>query len=113
MRWLDGITKTVDLNLGKFQEMVRDREACCAAVHGVSKRQTKPGRLNRSDVFDACVCLYGFILIFPGERIFATLHLEGKERRGGENRGEGELVRKDNLVIYLWFISAKGPLQRL
>ena len=84
----------------------------CCSPWGL-KEADMSGRLNRSDVFDACVCLYGFILIFPGERIFATLHLEGKERRGGENRGEGELVRKDNLVIYLWFISAKGPLQRL
>ena len=47
------------------------------------------------------MCLYGFIPIVPGERIFVTLHLERKEGRGGENRSEGELVRKDNPVIYL------------
>ena len=40
MRWLDGITDSMDVNLGKIQEMVRDREAWRAAVHEVVKRQT-------------------------------------------------------------------------
>ena len=37
MRWLEGITIAMDMNLGKLQEMVRDREAWHAAVHGVTK----------------------------------------------------------------------------
>ena len=40
MRWQDGTTDATDLNLVKLWEMVRDREAWCAAVHGVTKNQT-------------------------------------------------------------------------
>ena len=58
MRWLNGITDSMDMNLGKLREMVRDREVCRTAVHGVTKSWTRLGDWTTTNTCSAVYTAY-------------------------------------------------------
>ena len=84
MRWLDGITDSMDVSLGELRQLVMDREAWRAAIHGVAKSWTRLSdwtELNCATIFSPCVLALSFLLTLCFWRLYCIWFLYSETKR--------------------------------
>ena len=115
MRWLDGITDSMDVSLSELQEMVMDREACHAAIHGVSKSWT---RLSDRTKLKECSNYRTIALISHASKVMLKIfqarlqqyvHRKLPDSQAGFRKGRGT---RDQIVNISWIMEKAREFQK-
>ena len=107
MRWFDGISDSMDMSSSKFWEMVKDREARCATIHGVAKSQTQVSDWTITEQYDYII-LFNFIYLFIIFGCAGSSLLHGLFSSCGEQGVGLVLVHRRLIVLSCCGAQARG-----